>query len=390
MLGSIRYILTVLLVATVAISYHPMFFDLNGEFVSSISAFIALLMISIVATMLPDTRLIFKSKVLRIYFICLLCIFTWLCLLTGLGTNISMNEIRSLLISFVCLCIGYIGNFSDTQINILACVYLVCVLIAGYLQITTNIGSFEIEDTYLVQAKNALGPMIACAILVGLHYVLKPGNLIIRLLMAALVLVGVVEILTIRARLATLACFAVIIFMLILYIHRQKSKVGVLSILFVVVCVCLVCLFNETVSDYVIKSFTQNREDNMLSSRGDGYGQALQVLSESPLWGNLFINRDIEWVHNYLLLKLSSFGVFGCIPWVCLYLYLSYTIFILLWKVDITNIQHLGLTLILVPFIVSLGEPMAPYGPGTAVFVPFLLYGATLNKINNEKLQLNV
>lgn len=390
MLSNIRYILTILLVATIAISYHPMFFDINGEFVSGISALIALLLILIFITILPNIRSIFKCRALKIYFICLLCIFTWLCLLFGIGANTSMNEIRSLLISFICLCIGYVGNFSNTQINILTCVYAICVLIAGYFQITINIGALEIEDIYLVQAKNALGPMIACAILVGFYYMLKPGNLMIRLLMAGLVVVGVVEILTIRARLATLACFAVMAFMLLLYIRKQKSKIGALCILFIFVSVCIACLFNETISDYVINSFTQNREDDMLSGRGDAYEQALQVLDESPLWGNLFINRDIEWVHNYLLFKLSSFGIIGCIPWICLYLYLSYTIFILLRKIDLTNIQHFGLILILIPFIVSLGEPMAPYGPGTAVFVPFLLYGATLDKMNSGKYQMNV
>lgn len=381
MLSGIRYILTVLLVATIAISYHPMFFDINGEFVSGISATIALLLMMVSITILPKIHLIFKCKILRFYFICLLCIFTLLCLLYGIGANISMNEIRSLLISFLCLCIGYASNFSDTQMNILTFVYVICTLIAGYMQITINIGSFEIEDAYLVESKNALGPMIACATLVGFYYMLKSGNLLIRILMSVSVIVGLAEILTIRARLATLACFAVLLFMLLLYIRRQNSKMAVLCILFAAIGVCIAFLCNETISNYVSNSFTQNREDDMLSSRGDAYGQAIQVLSESPLWGNLFLHRDIEWVHNYLLLKISSFGIIGSIPWICLYLYLSYTIFILLRKVDVYNIQHLGLILILVPFIVSLGEPMAPYGPGTAVFVPFLLCGATLDKM---------
>lgn len=390
MLSYIRYLLTILMVVTIAISYHPMFFDFNGEFVGSISAFIELMLILIFLTIIPKIRLIFKNKLLRIYSICLLCIFIWLILLCGMGANTSMNEIMSLLISFVCLCIGYTGNYSDTQIKIYTCIYAVCVLIAGCFQITINIGSFEIEDTYLVSAKNALGPMIACATLVGFYYVLKPGTLIIKVFMTALVVVGLVEILTIRARLATLACFAVMAYMLILYIRRQNSKIAVLSILFIVASVCIACLLNETISEYVINSFTQNREDDIFSSRGDTYEQAIHVLGESPIWGNLFINRDIEWVHNYLLLKLSSFGIIGSIPWICLYLYLSYTTFILLRKVDFTNIQHFGLILILVPFIVSLGEPMAPYGPGTTVFLPFLLYGITLSKIDNRKCLMKV
>ena len=390
MLSGIRYILTLLLVATVAISYHPMFFTPSGEFVRSISSFIELLLILIFATILPNIKQIFKCKVLNFYFFCLLSIFTWLCLLSGIGANASMNEIRSLLISFVCLCVGYAGNYSNSQINMLTYMYAVCVLIAGYFQITINIGAFEIEDLYLVDAKNALGPMMACAIVIGFYHIIKPGNLIIKLLMAALVVVGIVEILTIRARLATLACVAVMLFMLLIYIRKQDSKIAILCMLFIIVSACIGSLMNDSIRDYVVNSFVQNKEGDILSSRGDAYGEALQVLDESPLWGNLFIDRDIQWVHNYLLLKLSSFGVIGSLPWICLYLYLSCILLISLRKFDLANIQHFGMIIILIPFIISLGEPLAPYGPGTTILIPFMLYGATLASIKDEKCQMNV
>ena len=380
-----RHILLLALSAVVAYSYHPKFFNELGEMTGGMNRIVLLLTIVLFLLILPTIRSTLKNPFIKTYLILLGIIALEVILFYGLGWNISFNEIRTLLIPLVLLIIGYIACDDVRIMRGICLIYTFIILYVCFEQILQNIGGFIVEDQYNTSAKNSLGPMLAVAGVISVSFIMRTTHWVERLLMCIIAFIILFELLTIRARLAMLAYGIVVILMLYKYIENIRKKLRFISrSLVIVLIIGITCSFYiDWFLDFVYDSFTQNKEDDILSGRGAGYASAWRLLSEYPFFGNLVANQHIPWVHNYVLLKLSDMGIIGSLSWLILYGYIGYRVGkAYISFPNILKIENIGYILIFIPFIVSLGEPTFPYGPGTANFVSFLLLGSALNVRN--------
>lgn len=380
---SLLYAISIL----IPISYHPFFFNEKGEQVGRIGDIIAVIILFIFIILSQNLKGIFKSPFIKNYFVFFVIISIEVSLCALLGLNISISEIRELAIPLLILIVGYNCPLNDKAIKTISYLFIVTMLFVGFEQIRINIGGFVIDDIYKTSAKNSVGPMLALGGLCSLWYALSEKKKIIKGLFFITTLLFFIEILTIRARLATLAYVAVLLYVLIIKYKSLSSYDKSKSIIFLIFSIIAgFFIFHQQLNDlkdYIFDSFFQNKESGILSGRENAYSIAFQHLVSHPIFGNLVTDIKIPWVHNYILLKLSNFGYIGGLPFTILYLYIIvYTAKKLLKAKSINNSIY-GFVLLCIPLIVSIGEPTFPYGPGTANFLPYLIVGVNLNSLNS-------
>ncbi len=380
---AIRVILLMIAVCLIAYSYHPDNFDATGKMINSSSNMYALVVIGITFMLsmnsIKDSLMI---KPIRVYCLMMGLVFLLYTLLYALNLTYSINEVRTLLISFFALLLGTLLRLRDKEIIAICIAYIVSILLIGYLQITRNIGDFLIEDSYVNTAKNAFGPMIVIAGVLSVLITVSPHlSKLIRFFTAVTAVFALLEVATIRARLATIIFIILSIFILIRYLKTIRvgnKRNQNIVIYFIVVITILVVVFS-TLQEYIWDSLTQNKESDFTSGRLEAYYDSIDIFSRSPLFGNLTLQEDIEWVHNYLLLKLSDYGLVLSMPLLILFFYLAYVIIVGLRKSNLFTPHNFGYMVITISFLASLGEPTYPYGPGTTNFLPFVLFGTALS-----------
>lgn len=372
----------------ISIGYHPAFFNESGENIGNLRYVILGLILFTLLLQLSRLSDAFKSKFIKNYTILLFLIFLEIFTLFSYGFNSYWADVKELSIPLILIIIGYNSCVKNNTIKILTFIYILSTLIIGFEQIRLSIGGFIIQDTYIKAAKNSLGAMLAIAGVGSIFYSVLEKNKWIKILLCLFTLVSLIELLTIRARLATLAFF--IVFAYIIFIkYKAENFSNRYKTLLLLLCftIITILLFHDKVNfaiNFVKDSFFQNKEYDLLSGRGKTYEAALHHLSQHPLWGNLNTDIEIPWIHNYLLLKLFNYGFLGGVFISFLYLYLI--VFTLRNLIHISIIQelYLGFFLLCIPIIISLGEPTFPYGPGTVGFLPYLILGMNLQRLQSE------
>ena len=194
-----------------------------------------------------------------------------------------------------------------------------------------------------------------------------------------------VEMLTMRARLATLGLLLLIFLMIIKGDVRVKPIYVLTGIIFI--CVALSISF-DSIGQFIYDSFFQNKDSNLTSGRTDLNKAALNVVASSPFWGTLrgdYIVDDTYQVHNFLLNTISHYGLLFCIPWVLIYIKIGFSALNAVFRNKASRgMFYLANILILYLYWESLGEYTYPWGPGTITFVPFLLLGNTYKDVESN------
>ena len=244
------------------------------------------------------------------------------------------------------------------------------------MQVYQNIGGFIILDQYRANSKNSLGAILAAAV-ISFIYAASRSKKGFRILFYALAALGVVVVLTIRARASFLA---IVLVMMAIFMRQIKSKGVIWALVIISLGGVLLLVAPESVSNFVIESITAGRQgSDITSGRMGTYQEALSIFSRSPFLGNISEQQEIAWVHNYLLLKLSNFGLLFAWPFLMYYFYLLvYCIKHLLrtnQRREGLPIFYQGFSLVLIPFVISLLEPTFPFAPGTAVAYNFIMLG---------------
>ena len=144
----------------------------------------------------------------------------------------------------------------------------------------------------------------------------------------------------------------------------------------------------ESAKQYVVNSFVQNQEADITSSRMSRNRAGLTFISDHPLFGNLNVDAEMDWIHNYPLLKLFQYGFVFAFPIMLLYLYLLFYSLVKTTTCNNRNNFNIGYFALLVPFVVSMAEPTLPFGPGTATLFNFVLFGMATRNTYNEKIGL--
>lgn len=375
----IRLLLLAVVVCLIAYSYHPDNFDITGALInSSYSKYAAVLIGVLFMLSLNSVKEVLSLKPIRIYIALLILIVICFTSLYALGLTTTICEVRALVISLFSMLLGASFRLNNKEIILISIIFSIAVLSIGYLQISQNIGDFSIEDGYINTAKNAFGPLVAIAGTLSVLITFTPSiNIFVRTISVLISILALVEIATIRARLATIT-FLLLSAFIIYKNFKRLSKVKAHTGIYYIVGAIIVAIAFLGLHEYVWDSLTRNKEGDFTSGRLGAYYDGIDIFSQNPLWGNLVVNEKIAWVHNYLLLILSEYGIIISLPLLILFFYLLSIIVKGIIRADVSIPQNYGFIIILISFIISLGEPTYPYGPGTTNFLPFLLFGVSI------------
>ncbi len=375
----IRLLLLAVIVCLIAYSYHPDNFDITGVLInSSYSKYAAILIGVLFMLSLNSVKEVLSLKPIRIYIALLILIAICFTSLYALSLTTTICEVRALVISLFSMLLGASFRLNNKEIILISIIFSIAVLSIGYLQISQNMGNFSIEDGYINTAKNAFGPLVAIAGTLSVLITFTPSiNIFVRTISVLISILALVEIATIRARLATIT-FLLLSAFIIYKNFKRLSKVKAHTGIYYIVGAIIVAIAFIGLHEYVWDSLTRNKEGDFTSGRLGVYYDGIDIFSQNPLWGNLVVNEKIAWVHNYLLLILSEYGIIISLPLLILFFYLLSIIVKGIRRADVSIPQNYGLIIILISFIISLGEPTYPYGPGTTNFLPFLLFGVSI------------
>ena len=126
----------------------------------------------------------------------------------------------------------------------------------------------------------------------------------------------------------------------------------------------------------------QNRDSDVTSDRGNRNFQALSVIISDPLFGNLTVRKEMEWVHNYFLRIWSDYGLFFGSTLLILYTYIVVYLMKKWKRINVKSFANIGYLVVMAPMFSSLAEPTFPYGPGTVVLYSFIALGYSMNHEN--------
>lgn len=388
-----RYWVLLLIIGLITVAFHPVIIDTgkeagleSGNILSPYIVMVFLLLFG----MCFNLKEILKNKVIRISLFIVLFIFVYyLITRAAFGRRTMMSDLRSIGICLVGMMIGWQMNLDETRYKVALLLFAGLITLMGLLQVTMHVGGFEILDQSQVEGKNSMGVLLATSSVIylffGLNVKSKP---IVKVLFFALIVFVVVILLTIRARAATLTSAILILF--VLY-QRFKGKNFFFYLLIGLFLMVIAYLFiPESAKQYVVNSFVQNQEWDITSSRMDRNRAGLTFVLDHPFFGDLNVGAEMDWIHNYPLLKLFQYGFVFAFPIMLLYLYLLFYSLVKTTTCNNRNNFNIGYFALLVPFVVSMAEPTLPFGPGTATLFNFVLFGmATRNTYNNERLLIN-
>lgn len=383
-----RYWVLLLIIGLITVAFHPIIIDTgkeagleSGNILSPYIVMVFLLLFG----MCFNLKDILKNKVIRVSLFIVLFIFVYYLITRAVfGRRTMMSDLRSIGICLVGMMIGWQMNLDESRYKVALLLFAGLITLMGFFQVTMHVGGFEILDQSEVEGKNSMGVLLATSSVIylffGLNVKSKP---IVKVLFFALMFFVVVILLTIRARAATLTSAILILFVLYQRFKGKNFFFYLLIGLFLIVVAYLIV--PESAKQYVVNSFVQNQEMDITSSRMDRNRAGLAFVSDHPLFGDLNVGAEMDWIHNYPLLKLFQFGFIFAFPILLLYLYLLFYSVVKTYICNNRNNYNIGYFALLVPFVVSMAEPTLPFGPGTATLFNFILFGMATRNTYNEK-----
>ena len=187
--------------------------------------------------------------------------------------------------------------------------------------------------------------------------------------------------LIIRARSAFVAvvfCSLVLIWLSLRTRVSLKIIVGAISLGIVILYLYGELKFPQFLSEFFLGAEDLSDLNSVSSGRIERNQAAINFISDYPLFGQLKTDHYLEWVHNYVLLVVSRYGIIGSFLLLILYFYLSFVIVINILKIKELGLEHIGYFVLIIPFFISLLEPTFPYGPGSVQVIAFFMFGYAL------------
>lgn len=373
----IQIFLLYVIVFLMAVSYHPVVVSASRsaglESGTLLSRYILVLFVALFAvsiTRMPRIRAKFLLKSSVWIFVILLVSLVVFAIYNNQGM---LSDLRSIAIILASILTGWTACLSHRQLSICLFIFGFTALFSGLSQIFSNIGGFVIEDQYLVDSKNSLGALLATAEVAFLFLWNNSKNKSLRLISLFCAILGLVVIITIRARASLLA--VLIVATVYIYNISNNKRTTVLTFITITVVFTALLLIPSDIRQYLYNSiFSGSQGEDVSSGRLGVYEAALHYLSQNILLGNVENNHHLPWIHNYLLLNVYEYGLLFSWPILCLYFYILLHSIKYLIRTKV-GFPYIGYTIILVPYIISMLEPTFPFGPGTVTVINFILLG---------------
>jgi hypothetical protein len=310
-------------------------------------------------------------------------------LFLGLGYNTDFNDILQLSIPFAAILIGYNINISREKYLNVIIIYCFAATILSVYSVIYYIGSFTVLDEYMDLNKNSLGAILASAASVMLCTILlKETGKNRKIRLAVYFIIICAGLLVIRARAAFISLFFCCLVLLYMFLKNKRNRYLIIGL--IIFALAVLSLYDVLkVPDFIQSSLLGSRDINDLNSvstgRIDRNVAALKFISDYPFLGQLTTYRYLEWVHNYVILKVSQYGLAGSAPLIFLYFYLIATVTKRILKIKEIRIEHFGYIAMIIPLFISLLEPSFPYGPGSVQFAVYFMLGYSfkMTSLNN-------
>lgn len=390
LLDTVRFLFLLILVSLVCIYNHPLFFEMKkaagigkGSVLSPYinASFVILFLLSF------RIKALKQSYVLRSFMIFFIIIFFSSLFASAFFKISPINEARMFIIPLAALMIGYVLNLTKAQYRIFTMLYLIIISYVAFMQITTNIGAFIIENQYLVDNKNSLGLVIGTGVILAFILAIEKGtNIWLKVLYLVVAVFLLYCDLTIRARTAMLT--AVFLCFYVVYLRNGRKRIFY-TIVGIGTLLLIILLFIPSVYDYFYASIFSGYEgEDVTSDRLARNAGAISAILDEPFFCNLSHDYGVHQIHNFFLKTWYEKGlIFG---WPILFMYVFQFFDIVkcsIKKCDINNRYSIGFLLGLYSFLNSLAETTLPYGPGTDSVINFIFWGmACRNIVNNKKL----
>lgn len=366
-------------------TYHESFSE------SSIYAMLLSLIFGFLVLLSLDLKTIFKNKVIRFSFICLVLI-AIISLVTSAyyNDNLMTKDIRAIGMCIGAIIIGYNIRLSKREYLFLILLFCSGSLLVGMEQVTNNIGGFIIEDQYLTEAKNSLGVLLATTAVVSAYNLLfSDYSRIVRIGFIAVTFFSVLILLTIRARADSLATL-IVLFVMVVLKYSRKNWMNAILVICILAVIC-VFILPDSVVNFVYNSFFQHYEGgDVTAGRAERNVFALNYIYNNLFTGNMVNKIHVPTVHNFILYKWFCYGILFSIPIIVLYFLLLFHTINSIFHTTSFKLEGVGLFVLLIPFIVSLFEYSFPFGPGTATLFNYVIFGYSLRLLqplnNNTEL----
>lgn len=291
------------------------------------------------------------------------------------GFQVRWSDAFSLLYTFLFIYIGYCAPIRKELWNRLCFVFSISAIVLGIYVVFYFLGGMSFYyDMYAVEAKNQIGQVVA----IGCFVAVTMTKLVakkMRWIWIVFVVIGVLCLMFIRCRTAA----ATFLIVLALYYFR-KSKVGLTWNAFVILILIIVSLpflydrIYAFFQDAFIGVKDINDMDSLSTNRIERNINGLIFFSNHPFLGELKDYSGVPMIHNYFINRLSAYGIFS-LPYFFFYFAVLSRV-IQSWRNDGTN--GFGVGSLAIPFVVSMLEPGAPFGPGMLYVFAYMLFGSNL------------
>ena len=274
--------------------------------------------------------------------------------------------------SFIIIGIG--SNLSDKAFILVCSTYSIGSFVLAIFSVNFYLGGFDLEASqFLIEGKNQLGALVAVGGAISFYLSQYTKRKFGQLYLLLAVLIFLV-LLVIRCRTALVA-YVLFVMIYVWQFWSHKSKMY-----FFILLTIIGAFYFDTIIDIVNTVLFNNDEigdvDSLTTGRYERNIKGIAYFSNHMFTGELLENSEIEWIHNYLLLRFVKYGIWA-LPFLAIYLLFFVTMVKSFLKKEY-NLKAMGIYVLTIPFFCSMLEPSAPFGPGTVQIMSYLLFGIYL------------
>ena len=371
MLENIKRNLLYLVIILVAISYYPPLYSVEAIYSAMRLGLYAIVIFLVALTF--SFKSLLKNGLLKAGGIVILLILLEFLIFYAFGLRFEFSDVWQLIIVLLCISIGFnLKNIGENRVNQLLQLYAAIGVCVGLISFNFYKDAISELNVYAVEGKNQLGLIISSAAAVALYLGISLPKLSKQWIFRLFFLFGMVILLLMGARsaFAALLAFASVLLYKALT-RKQRIWCGVILI------IILACSF-----DFLFTMLIGNHDVTDLNSISTGRLErnmlGIAYINEYFWEGELYHASNIPWIHNYLILRLVRYGV-----WSFLFLFFYFYLFVGMVRNIIrtrrqVKLENIGFFLLIVPYFISLLEPSAPFGPGSNVFMLYIILGITM------------
>lgn len=361
-----------LLLAMVFVSYLPTAYSANLNVYLSRGIMVVMAIVAIIS--------IFQSGFLKNYFfraliIAIIFLVLEFSFFSLFQYNFEMDDVRQLLIVFLCMVVGYFISVTEKQFTNLCLFYIISTIALGGYAIIFYTGSFSFAtDRTLISSKNQVGAMVAVGGALALYFNLIVSRRKLLFLILSVLAFAVSAVLRDRSAFVALIFYTFII---------SFKKIPAYKVIIAMLVAVLIYIFFRSIIDSFFTNALIGRGswdiDDLSTGRAERNRMGIQYLYDHFWDGELLQRAYIPWIHNYLLLRLVRYGV-----WSMLFMIVYFKFVVKIIKETLQmkrlHLDSIGFFVPIIPFFISMLEPSFPFGPGTVQFFVYVLFGQSLQK----------